>query len=390
MGYLYTKPKYQGGSKTPPTYSSFMKDPKYNKWELPQYEGSYRFIDDAYASEAGSRLTDYTTENPLDVIARDRGLVTGNKPFQYSKPMIEPAAKLKPNTNISQGDLNFQSDPYKIDWDKSSMVVGSLAKLGMNAANVMVNKSMIERGAREATAGIKASAKLAKKRVTPTVHAAVREVAGAQDIPLEVQLQEKNRIASIKSSYAGSDPVLRAISESQAEDKRQRLTQEFGINRAQQLASERRRISEQRGVNQEKTANAINIAEERNAAESARIRDVESREAAALAGVKSQRTEAKRDLYTKGINQTVGLIDSAAAYNLTRKLKQNESALNSIDREMEAIYAMDPITQMSYKTKLRQLQDAKAELMSQAIPTYGEMSAGAFKAKKGMKLISKK
>lgn len=386
MGYLYTKPTNPPDTPFNPDYYKYAPYNTDNQY-ADMYDNGYLFNESygKYAPEStipNDVSTFSAKDKPLEVIAKDKGR-EGYNPLSLTKNNV--AGKY-----LSNRDNTFLSNPNKINWDQVSVVGRALAKVGANAANVFMNKRSIESTARTAAEGIQRSSRIAQERVTPVVHPEIREVGAVKDIPVEIQLAEKNRIANIKSNYNGSDPVMRVIDATMTNDNKQRMTQEFAKNRAVQLLSERNRVSTERGNNQIAQVRARNVADAQRAKEDARIRDIKAKEAAALTDIKTQEGEAKRDLYTKAINQTVGTLDSAAAYNLTRDLEKRKSDADYYDNQIANILAMDDVGQMKMRNQLKYYITQREKLLNQASPTYGEMQAGGtkyFNFKKGGKLV---
>lgn len=365
MGYLYTKPiKGQQAVKTSPfnvgneltqAYTDKYGDLSYNLFN-PNYKEFDPYAVNTPMVPTGDRNIaappQYNLKSGTMPILAD--LETPNINVGEIEP-IEPTLKYK-----TQGSLEHQANPFKlgdiIDSGAVVNMVGTLAKLGLNATNVAINRSKIKK-----------AAELARKSEIPNILPEFREVSALKDIPQEVLAEEKKRIANVISDYKGSDPIMRAISNMQVEQEKSRMEGELSKNRAITLLSERARIDEQKAQNQVAAVRAANEMSKIKADERARVRDVNVQE-----------QEALRDLATKSINQSVALIDTAAGYNLAKGLKDKEMALESIDAYLNRIYSLPEVEQLNYRDQISDLEARKASLMKQIYPSYGKMLSGAF------------
>jgi len=269
----------------------------------------------------------------------------------------------------------FQTDPetWLDKMGEHSNVLGILAKTGLNAANYGLNRNRIKTSANSLRESVRNSSKVAQERVEPTIHAMAREVGAVEDIPAEVLAAEKNRIAGMQNKYKGSDPILRAITALSVEGEKSKLSQALGQSRATQLLSERNRVSSERGQNQLGAIDAMNKRSAAKSAEDARIRGVRGQEIATLADITANESRAKGELNTSALNQMVGTIDSASAYNLKKELKESEYKLQSIDNTLAGIDALPFEQRLARGEEKSQLLEQKNAILNEGIPTYSNV-----------------
>lgn len=277
----------------PPKYTFGLKQPSWATSESPQI------------SEFKFDTTNIPKTSFIGGTTQNTNGGTQNTPAGYGQTS---------GLQINPGDLGNQLEPQYRPGSGTYNVTDPI-----NGASVA--KTALGVGSAAATAGlISKIGKTQQGRQMRMLTPVQTSVLPEQDLPSEVLAQKQGQISRIRSTYTGSDPAMKLISDLLASGQRGSMRDEVASQRGLNLMEERKRVAA------ENSANEIRAGETRNT----NIDRMQNLDDYKLESDINKYTQYNKLLNQVG-SQAIDTIENNQAYNLRRDQIGQENSVANID-----------------------------------------------------------